>query len=991
MLFRRYASFLVSTSILIQSVLPTFSMEADLINEIDRNLPLFSKFSSTPAFLSFKSQPERTAAGVLHWSKKDDDVLILLGNRNDGKGWSNLGGGSDAADCTLDQDIFQGLEYTAAREVCEESNGIYAHHPRLLRKQPFIALYSPNEKDGFLHYMYWQEVQYLEPEIFNRKVKAATEAHNQEYSDFIWVKANLIHQAVEAQTPHLNINGTNIEIFAPLFTSLSTLSGETFLHELTTHQKIRRFKKEIRPLVNRLYIAKNPDEHAAEAAEIVSGNKISVHWEIPKIHGTPKANQAVAVPFGKNAFKKFYAKQQIVGPKGDILSEKNVFFDAKKEEDIFAEAVSAHGAAMVELKRTRQVNTPPQAEPSETWSPHCEKTLSQIHLHIALGEGYKNPEEFPQSNNPTRTANLANIKAYFAKYNEGELKREVTLLESDYDFFAHILEWEKENGQWPTFYHGASARMNNLFKSFISLRRISTLCPLNDFVVLRGTDAYLKNDKIIWDILNRTGPVENAETKCAMLFMNYVLLAGLKTTKSTSSSAEYTLNNHSVEEQNIVERFKEAMALAGFSNPEYAYFNSLFEQYVAHKHPTEENSVMLAVSQNPKGLDDYNYPTICGKYYRNNRGQEITSSLQIITGIQNEYERQKKGGFEPFSTNAEAKASLIPENRFFLHPDRALDPKLTRSKSFDRFALSPMEQNAYDRLMHHTATALSADWLAQKTSVMDGAFVSYPLCKTLYKMIYKNIAGEESVESFSIDGFMHLLSNKCFNAIDNYIKIYPEVLNLIDTSKLNIHQKMPLLNALIPHHIKLSGNLLEWYKTQYSSYVEYIPELRLERFESIRCMNIISSYINDIDFDNIKSFQRQDLMNFMGYLLHKTGNKYEEFPWFKKILKDMFEKSDVYITLAIADAVDSYTHEYEIKYSNLIKGILKGASQKEVKLFLNKKEIHFLIGNGIIAKSMTDDFNKKPPFDDIFDTREHTLTLPEIIRLREQKGANGMS
>src|SRR5690348_15339890 len=117
-----------------------------------------------------------------------------------------------------------------------------------------------------------------------------------------------------------------------------------------------------------------------------------------------------------------------------------------------------------------------------------------------------------------------------------------------------------------------------------------------DLMALRGTDIYFKNDKTVWEMLDRVGDHENSETTAAMIFLNFVVLAGLKTTNSTSSSAEYTLNDHSVQEQDIAARFEEALALAGFSKPNYAYYQSIFEQYVAYKHPILGNSVLIAIS-----------------------------------------------------------------------------------------------------------------------------------------------------------------------------------------------------------------------------------------------------------------------------------------------------------------------------------------------------------------------------------------------------------
>jgi 8-oxo-dGTP pyrophosphatase MutT (NUDIX family) len=985
MLLRRYTSLLISTSILVQSVSPTLAVSARSVDHIEENFDTLKKFNSTPAPLDFESRAGKTAAGVLHWAKKNGDVYVLLGKRDDSKDigeWCNFGGGSDAADFKEGEGTAQGLINTAEREVREESNGIYAHHPRLLRKQPFIALYAPEEKGGLLHYMYWQQVQYLEPEIFQGKVAEASESHNKEYTDFMWVKASQLHQAVESQNPLLEVDGKPIAIYRPLFSSLLTETGKTFLSELATHKTIRRFNKEVRPLVNRLYIS--PSEE-----KVLPGENISVHWSLPEIQVDSQASSAMPVPFGSNAFGQIDRERQLIGPDGQLISKTSVSFDLKREEDVFAEAVAAHGAAMVELKHKGYEKISPQAEPSDKWNSNCEETLSRIHLRLVLGEEYKTPDAFAidpmvgtrerlekqlqrwqetlkqaqssrgkkgnktrkiqhaanmvtelqtelkaldkhqkhqlfysPTDNPRRAADIANIKAYFEKYTVAqyvqktkEFKREIKLLDDDYEFFADVLEWEEENRQWPTFYHGASANINNLYKSFTYLRELFDLRSFDDLMAMRGTDVYFKSDKNIWDMVNRTGPVENSETSRAMLFLNFVLFAGRETTQTTSSSVEYVLNNHSVVEQNVTERFQEAMALVGFSNPEYAYFQSIFEQYIEHKNLEAGNSVLIAISQNPVDLDDYNYPTLYGRYYKGNAGKEIRSTLDILNGIQGEFERQKKEGAEPFDVHSNDKQSLFPEGRLFLRPERVMDPNSTRVKAFDRFPLTQEERQAHDRDMRQTTIATMADWLAQKTTAMQGSFVNEPILKKLYRFAYRGVTQEDLRENPSADGFMQLLRSEHFEAVRGYLESYPEILNLLDPVQLwQIPEgsKLNLLNELFLYQDKLSAELLESFNTQLLEqkkrpFLAFLDDLKKGSYA-----NLTAYILNDIDELNVEGIMQGDLptlvnilktnktlkkieineyyhLSFLQLLTKEKEDGYWQAPWFQKFYEKVFE------------------------------------------------------------------------------------------------------
>ena len=75
-----------------------------------------------------------------------------------------------------------------------------------------------------------------------------------------------------------------------------------------------------------------------------------------------------------------------------------------------------------------------------------------------------------------------------------------------------------------------------------------------------------------------------------VMSFNSVLTADRSTTLPSSSSAAFFGGNRSAHPQDIFYRFQEAMALAGFNNPEYAYFYALFQQYLAHINEGLDNS-----------------------------------------------------------------------------------------------------------------------------------------------------------------------------------------------------------------------------------------------------------------------------------------------------------------------------------------------------------------------------------------------------------------
>ena len=240
MVFRRFTCLLLSTLLGFQSIAPTLAMQKlEDLEQLD-----LRKYSSVPANLSFKAQPGRTAAGTFLYTLHEGKALFLFGQRSESKQWCNPGGGSEEGD---GKEIF--LFHTAARETDEELSRFYCPHARFLKNQPFIDTYNGN----LFYRMYWQQAQYLDEKIFIEK-RQGTTAEGQEFTDFMWVEASHLWQAVENQQPVIQISPEKkIEIYPELLTTLSTLSGKAFLRSLIKHQKIKRFDKNLRPFINQLY------------------------------------------------------------------------------------------------------------------------------------------------------------------------------------------------------------------------------------------------------------------------------------------------------------------------------------------------------------------------------------------------------------------------------------------------------------------------------------------------------------------------------------------------------------------------------------------------------------------------------------------------------------------------------------------------------------------------------------------------------------------
>lgn len=624
MFFRRFTSIFLSMTLGLQSIVPTLAMQT-LENLEQDNL---RKYSSVPTSLSLKAQPGRTAAGTFLYTLHKGKVFFLLGQRNESKQWCNPGGDSEERN---GKEVF--LFHTAIRETDEELNRFYCPHARFLKNQPFIDTYN-----GTLFYrMYWQQVQYIDEKILIEKRQSVT-AESQEFADFIWVEASDLWHAVANQQPVIQVNvEKKIELYPELFTTLSTPSGKVFLKSLVEHQKIKRFDKNLRPFINQLYFV------GPEAPILPGLNPMpSLSW--PVIHVNAETEVTVVQ---KRARENMYLSLLSICPtteegeldysvkRASFLKTKDSLADAvfppnvhevvalDKEGDktILAGAVSAHLGSMIELKHLFLKNKEANAQNNVAKDKNkLEDSYSNMSLRIILGPDYKTPHHFSESNNPQDAADDENIKLYLDRYygtfELGDGKRDVKVLPSDHELIKSILQWERHKA-CPTFYNATSDIIYSLTLFFTYLRKYMMVTPLEGLPGFRGTDIYFKGIKTMADALEKYGYQDYTLGKSngrsnLVLCGNATALAGLNTTRTSSSSIEYVMNNHSVRPPDLGSVIQEALALSGFDDPTNKYFHALFQQFIAYNHPEYANSVMFAIQLHPELLETYTYPAFGG-------------------------------------------------------------------------------------------------------------------------------------------------------------------------------------------------------------------------------------------------------------------------------------------------------------------------------------------------------------------------------------------
>jgi 8-oxo-dGTP pyrophosphatase MutT (NUDIX family) len=620
MLFRRFTCLFLSVVIGFQSIIPTLAMQT--LEDLGQQG--LKKHSSVPTNISFKAQPGRTGSGIFLYTLHQGKILFLLGERKESKQWCNPGGGSEESD---GKEVF--LFHTAVRETDEELDRFYCPHARLLKNQPFIDTYNGT----LLYRMYWQQVQYLDEKILLEKRQGAT-AESQEFTDFTWVEASNLWQAVENQQPVIQVSPEKkIEIYPELFTTLSTLSGKAFLESLSTHYKIKRFDKNLRPFINQLYfvgseapllIDLNPMPSLSWPAVIVdSVTEVAVLQELavknmylsalPICSATEEGKSGYLVKRAAFLETKDSLAEVVFSPNAHQV----IALDKEGDKSILAGAVAAHLGSMIELKHhfsQKNVAAKDEIVPKDSYT--------DMSLRIILGPDYKTSDHFQETLNPQDAADNENIKTYLDRYfgtNElGDGKRDVKVLPSDHSLIKSILQWERHKAS-PTFYNATSDTIYSLTLFFSHLRKYMMAAPLEGLPGFRGTDIYFKGIKTMVDAIERYGyrdytPGESNGRSNLVLCGNATALAGLSTTCTTSFSIEYVMNNHSVRPPDLGSVIQEALALSGFDDPTNKYFHALFQQFIAHNHPEYANSVMFAIQLHPELLETYTYPAYGGGY-----------------------------------------------------------------------------------------------------------------------------------------------------------------------------------------------------------------------------------------------------------------------------------------------------------------------------------------------------------------------------------------
>ncbi|MBP6985904.1 MAG: hypothetical protein KBB83_04860 [Alphaproteobacteria bacterium] len=728
---KKVTSHIALISLFFQQIIPAFASN-DSPEELKH---LIEHYRSMQAPLHLKPSPEITAAGIIQYARDPDgQTVVLLGRRNDNQLWCNMGGKSDLKD----QESFDSsLAETASRETMEETAEMYASSAPLIRDLPFTDVYI--EAERVYYRMYWQEVQYILADHILAAVNGY-DKHSIEYTEFRWTPIEILNATIEKFSSQ-DVEGH--ELHGGLYDSLSSDAGRQFLSVLHNTGKLNRFNPIVRKWRNRVQVV----------SETLDDLKPELFSNVKWVKNSRKQD----VWIRKNCLD------------DNELSSVLYMAPMEMQEKDLSRTVAKHATMLVELKELFSRQHQADVAGYTYWTP------TRHHLQLVLGKDYQEPVN-QHSPGDVEGTDRENLRSYLTKHKEveynqkskeAEFKRELNFSENDLGRLVEVMNWESRQAGC-TLIHSANSGMNSLYKAFSEVRRALMLSPLTDKIILRGTDLYFRDVLSIQDANRKFGmhdythPMRGSAVLCA----NLILTAGLNTTRSTSSSIEYLLNDHSVQEQNLSKRFEEAMALAGIPS-NFSPFHSLFQQFY-QEHEGVGNSVLLAITLPRERLTQFTYHQKMDSYAKDNDQEDLPQLTQALDSLADKANEVRKTG-EDFEANKESKRDIIHEARVLLHPALMLDAN-TKVRAFDRFSRSADQQTLHTLGMRQETAALLAEWLFNKQSSVQDSFTETPKLRYLHERIYRNVFGEDVIYSQPLASLKFLIEHNYAEALDVFLQ-----------------------------------------------------------------------------------------------------------------------------------------------------------------------------------------------------------------------------
>lgn len=791
------------------------------------------------------------AAGILLWSVDDNGVpVILMGERDDGKGWCGMGGSCDPVD--------KFPHVTAARETSEETMRCFSFPPELVAYMPYFD--TQLSESGTCFRTYVTHCKMILESKLNELLKNA-QGTSKEYEQFEWVPmADLIQM----------LNGITSSDESTIFSS-SAAAAAAATPPIPAIPGVKKLAPDFaetlrqRPMLSTLCdIIKNPTAKKDEYVNALLGQKCEIMARAMKVQSAANQLPLPFRPFDKIAWQAIQEQ------------EPAVFTQTHEQDDASASGFTSSSAAAS--------------------APHWSLTPSRAFLRLMLGDGaYVDGDD------------VGNLRKFFKKFpvtlesgkelfsGEG-CEKELCILAQFLNFEEQ--EYKKGNlvgyhglkGKFLFFYMyisalssmltgrnvvGFSPGLRNNHMAFFNLQTGKTFADIDEIPTLHvkaEADGY------------RSDHYGN-ENETLMLFVNPLLPLGCvcqskpQFSESVTSSVALFFEDDNLGFFSFQNWAMETLIMLGMT-PAYASqcideLNSMYMQFFGRR---ENNGAMLALSV-PQSLASTH--TLLGEYNPGSRRSILDMYLDI-------FKKCEQGTEVPFLERTpeeqEEIRKLTTEARIYLDP-----AQMFKVLSSWRYPLLPEERRLFNAGLKMLVRIHALRLLRSNSRGMDHVFFtllpSLSLQERFRHAYESSLKKPLSVPPINPDIFGYLVSHDYRNVIVDLLRSHQVKLNI---SAPVFHDNF--LKSFLNYFGYFRLDLIRWVK----SLQEYLDDV--DRDTSVAAIDREKSFLKQIITDKDRKYvvacwfgDNEACYDLVFKTKEKSGIKLEDVQEFIELFKEYFD------------------------------------------------------------------------------------------------------
>jgi ADP-ribose pyrophosphatase YjhB (NUDIX family) len=655
------------------------------------------------------------------------DTYILLGKRVNHHSeaedvWSNLGGKSDVG--TGDDD--QLLVDTASREVREESVGLITFTPLQLIHCPSHDLIDKTQ--NLFHRMYLVSSHFINPEKLKLKVADAKDIHQQEYTDFAWIRLDdeFMKSLEEGRKSDFHIKITKSD------GSKATIKLMNNFGEMLSQKQVK------------------------DALE-----KIKERRKIPRLHTRSVVGKETKTLAYKWKQSDDHWVRQYDDERKELALESPASIQDRERADSFIAQAQVRADSLKKIKEKSKKSPVEPAQPAAEIPSSYTFTQTEAFLSLELKGEFKQ-EEHEQ-----------NVDRFFAP-----VSAYVVDLREFSDILKAVYKNELKKKDWFVFYHAADPSVAFLWDLYTEFRNQLQYTHSTDVRALRGWDEFFKGiedvsdfitaskiEKLGNDINNYAGDYQERG-----LAVNFALFGSYG--NQTSSTYELFYDSKSVKPPNIEKLLGAFLVKVGapfsFKNHIWAIKDKYF--------PDSTNGRLLQIFMNKKALDKVVYLSYPGGKLLspsdNNANLKAQSMLELLRN-------KPKDFMNKITAKAIGDKDLQSlQARIFLKPEIMLNPEMVSITSYMRYPLRISK--LYQKELKGAVKQLLSYVLEANAAAIDTFSTQQPLLSD-YQRYYEMVTGKKlpKGEFATIMQIKKYIDSDDVEGLERLIDAHPKILNTL--------------------------------------------------------------------------------------------------------------------------------------------------------------------------------------------------------------------